>query len=62
MTKMIPKEQKIFVRCKDIETRRAFKRVAADFHSYEELVIWLCKNYDTFKRIVPPHPVKGGIL
>lgn len=62
MTKMIPKEQKIFIRCNDPESRRAFKRMAADFHSYEELVVWIAKNYDVFKKIVPPHPVKGRIL
>jgi hypothetical protein len=41
---------------------RAFKRAAADFRTYEDLIAWLGKNYQAFVKIVPPYPVHGGVL
>jgi hypothetical protein len=55
-------DMKLYIRCKDIESIRGFKRVAADFNSYEDLVKWINKNYSTFTKIVPPYPVHGGVL
>jgi len=55
-------DTKLYIRCKDIETIRGFKRVAADFDTYEDLIKWINKNYTTFTKIVPPYPVHGGVL
>jgi len=54
-------EAKIFIRT-DTPTRRDFKRIAADFKNYEELLKWFTKNYDVFKRIAPPYPTPGGVI
>ena len=53
---------KLEIRCNDYDTRRNFKRIAADFENYEDVIKWLNKNYATFITIVPPHPPRGGIL
>ena len=53
---------KIEIRCHGLNTRRDFKRVAADFNSYEDVVKYLCANYELFKKMVPPYPVHGGVL
>lgn len=55
-------DTKLYIRCKDIESIRGFKRMAADFNTYEDLIKWMTKNYPTFIKIVPPYPVHGGIL
>ena len=54
--------QKLYIRCSDVETIRGFKRIKADFATYEDVLKWLNANYVTFSKIVPPHPVKGGML
>ena len=54
--------RKLEIRCNDIETRRGFKRIAADFETYEHALAWLVKNYDVFKKIAPPYPTPGGVL
>jgi hypothetical protein len=56
------KVSKIEIRCNDFATRQNFKRIAADFHTYEDVIKWVNANYATFVKIVPPHPVRGGIL
>ena len=61
-TKTPKKDLKLYIRCSDINTIRGFKRAAADFKNYEDLIKWLGTNYITFTKIVPPYPVHGGIL
>lgn len=56
------KDLKLYIRCSDMETIRGFKRAAADFKNYEDLIKYLAKNYEMFKKIVPPYPVHGGVL
>jgi hypothetical protein len=56
------KDLKLYIRCSNIETIRGFKRVAADFKNYEDVISYLSKNYVTFSKIAPPYPVYGGIL
>lgn len=55
-------ESHIDIRCKKSTTKTDFKRIAADFQNYEELIIWFNTNYGKFTKIVPPHPVRGGVL
>lgn len=55
-------ETKIDIRCKDSNTKVNFKKVAAEFDSYEDVIKWVNANYEIFKKIVPPRPVKGGVL
>jgi hypothetical protein len=63
MTAKPPKKDlKLYIRCADIETIRAFKRVAADFENYEDVIKWLTTNYAMFTKIIPSYPVKGGLL
>jgi len=62
ITKPPKKDLKLYIRCSNKETIRAFKRAAADFDNYEDLIAWLGKNYQTFTKIVPPYPVHGGVL
>ncbi len=56
------KDLKLYIRCEKIDTIRDFKRVAADFKNYEDVIKYLSKNYEVFKKIVPPYPVHGGVL
>jgi hypothetical protein len=56
------KDLKLYIRCSDKETIRGFKRVAADFENYEDVIKYLYTNYDMIKKIVPPYPVHGGVL
>ena len=53
---------KIEIRCKSIETKRNFKKIAVDFKNYESVILWLNANYSVFSKIVPSHPSPGGIL
>jgi TusA-related sulfurtransferase len=53
---------KIEIRCNDPMTRRNFKRIAADFKNYEDVIKWVNTNYASFIKIVPPYPVHGGVL
>jgi hypothetical protein len=61
-TKPPKKDLKLYIRCSEMETVRGFKRIAADFDNYEDVIKYLSKNYATFSKIVPPYPVHGGIL
>jgi len=59
------KDFKIEIRCATDKVRRDFKRIAADFDNYEEVIKWLAKNYAMFIKVSPPedhHVVKGNIL
>jgi len=59
------KDIKIEIRCSDVKVRRGFKRVAADFDNYEEVVKWITKNYEMFSKMAPPedhHAIRGNIL
>jgi len=62
MVKPIKKDLKLYIRCSNMETIRGFKRVAADFKNYEDVIEYIAKNYATFSKIVPPYPVHGGVL
>lgn len=61
-TKPLKKDIKLYIRCADRDTVRGFKRVAADFDCYEDVIIWLNKNYGIFSNMAPPYPPKGGVL
>jgi hypothetical protein len=61
-TKTANADIRLYIRCKDIETVRAFKRAAADFNTYEDFIKWIGKNYQTITKIIPPNPIHGGIL
>jgi hypothetical protein len=61
-TKPPKKDLKLYIRCSKIDTIRDFKRVAADFECYEDVIKYLSKNYESFRKIVPPYPVHGGVL
>jgi len=56
------KDLKLYIRCSEKDTIRGFKRVAADFENYEDVIKYLFNNYEIFKKIVPPYPVHGGVL
>jgi len=59
------KDFKIEIRCATEKVRKDFRRIAADFENYEQVVIWLTKNYSMFSKMAPPedhHTVKGNIL
>jgi len=62
VVKPIKKDLKLYIRCSNKETIRGFKRVAADFDNYEDVIAYLAKNYATFSKIIPPYPVHGGML
>lgn len=63
MTKTPVTETKITIRCKDTKTFRDFKRIAADFERYEDVIKWMSQNYQTFSKISPPfYPARGGVL
>lgn len=62
MTKNTNEYVRLSIKIKNPETMRAFKRAAADFRTYEDLIAWLGKNYQAFVKIVPPYPVHGGVL
>jgi hypothetical protein len=53
---------KIEIRCNDVSTRRGFKKVAADFKTYEDVIKWVVQNYDLFVKLAPPYPIHGKIL
>jgi len=55
-------ETKIDIRCKDPETKVEFKRIAAEFRTFEDVIKWLNKNYVLFSKMAPPRPPHGGIL
>jgi hypothetical protein len=59
---------KIEIRCTP-EIRRKFKKIAADFDSYDHVVMWLAEHYEYFKSVRPPTTVpsrkimlKHGVL
>jgi hypothetical protein len=60
--KSVKKDLKLYIRVSDPETIRGFKRIAADFKNYEDVLKWFNNNYSTFTKIVPPRPIPGGLL
>jgi hypothetical protein len=56
-------EAKIDIRCKDPKTKSEFKKIAADFDNYEEVIKWFIANYPLFCKLAPSSkPVRGGVL
>jgi hypothetical protein len=55
-------DTKIEIRCHDSKTKTDFKRIAADFRTYEDVIKWLNVNYPIFSKMAPVKVVPGGTL